>query len=113
MYKLARASSRKRFFAKNATKWTDPPPHLLGFLQEPDFRGLDPDPRFPRILEQVMEHLDGIRTAEAHGAGMLRKSTLGTVPINESGQASLLAHYNIALGTMRALRRTLDDLSRD
>ena len=59
-----------------------------------------------------MEHLDGIRTAEAHGTGTLRKSALGTVPMGESGHASLLAHYNIALGTMRALRRTLNDLSR-
>ena len=32
--------------------------------------------------------------------------------MGESGHASLLAHYNIALGTMRALRRTLNDLSR-
>ena len=59
-----------------------------------------------------MEHLDGIRTAEAHGTGTLRKSTLGTVPIDESEHASLLAHYNIALGTMKALRRTLEDLAR-
>ena len=59
-----------------------------------------------------MEHLDGIRTAEAHGTGTLRKSTLGTVPLGESGHAWLLAHYNIALGTMKALRRTLEDLAR-
>ena len=44
--------------------------------------------------------------------GTLRKSTLGTVTINDSGHASLLAHYNIALGTMRALRPSLEDLAR-
>ena len=43
----------------------------------------------------VMEHLGGIRTAEAHGAGTLRTSTLGAVPISESKPASLVAHYNI------------------
>ena len=48
----------------------------------------------------------------AHGTGTLKKSTLGTVPLGESAHVSLLAHYNIALGTMRALRRTLGDLSR-
>ena len=109
---FTRASRRKRFFAKNAAEWPDPPPHLLRFLEDSNFRGLDPNPRFPHILERVMEHLDGIRTAEAHGTGTLRKSTLGTVPIDESGHASLLAHYNIALGTMRALRRTLEGLAR-
>ena len=103
---------RKRFFARNAAEWPDPPPHLLRFLEDPNFRGLDPNPRFPKILERVMEHLDGIRTAEAHGTGTLRKSTLGTVPIDESGHAQLVAHYNIALGTMKALRRTLEDLAR-
>ena len=106
---FAKASSRKRFFAKYAADWPDPPPHLLRFLEDPNFRGLDPNPRFPQILERVMGHLDAIRTAEAHGTGTLRKSTLGTGPLSESGQASLLAHWNIALGTMRALRRTIDD----
>ena len=109
---FAKASRRKRFFAKNAAEWPDPPPHLLRFLEDPNFRELDPNPRFPHILERVMEHLDGIRTAEAHGTGTLRKTTLGTVPLGESGNAELLAHYNIALGTMKALRRTLDDLAR-
>ena len=109
---FAKARSRKRFFAKCAAEWPDPPPHLLRFLEDPAFRGFDPNPRFPRILEQAMEHLDAIRTAEAHGTGTLRKSTLGTGPIGESGHATLLAHYNIALGTMRALRRTLEDLVR-
>ena len=109
---FAKASRRKRFFAKNAAEWPDPPPHLLRFLEDPNFRALDPNPRFPHILERVMEHLDGIRTAEAHGTGTLRKTTLGTVPLGESGHAELLAHYNIALGTMKALRRTLEDLAR-
>ena len=59
-----------------------------------------------------MEHLDAIRTAEAHGTGTLRKSTLGTLPIGESATASVIAHWNIALGTTRALRRTIDDLVR-
>ena len=59
-----------------------------------------------------MEHLDGIRTAEAHGTGTLRKSTLGTVPLGESGPARLVAHCNIALGTMKALRQTLEALAR-
>ena len=106
---FAKASSRKGFFAKHAADWPDPPHHLLRFLEDPNFRGLDPNPRFPQILKRVMEHLDAIRTAEAHGTGTLRKSTLGTGPIEESGHASLLAHWNIALGTMRALRRTIDD----
>ena len=109
---FVKAPRRKRFFGKSAVEWSDPPPHLLRFLEDPNFRGLDPNPRFPQIIERVMEHLDGIRTAEAHGTGTLRKSALGTVPMGESGHASLLTHYNIALGTMRALRRTLNDLSR-
>ena len=106
---FAKASSRKRCFAKYAAVWPDPPPHLLRFLEDPNFRGLDPNPRFPQILERVMEHLEAIRTAEAHGTGTLRKSTLGTGPFGGSGHAPLLAHWNIAHGTMRALRRTIDD----
>ena len=109
---FAKNSSRKRFFAKHATDWPDPPSHLIRFLEDPNFRGLDPNPQFPQILERVMENLDAIRTAEAHGTGMLRKSTLGTLPIVESDHATLLTHYNIALGTMRALRRTLEGLAR-
>ena len=109
---FAAASSRKRFFAKHAANWPDPPPHLLQFLKDPNFRGFDSNLRFPQILKRVMEHLDAIRTAEAHGTGTLRKSTLGTLPIVESDHVSLVAHWNIALGTMRALRRTLEDLAR-
>ena len=103
--------SRRRFFANRAAEWPDPPSHLLGFLQDPNFRALDPKPRFPDILVQVMDSVDTIRTAEAHGAGRLRKSALGTVPVEESLHATLLAHYNIGLGTMKALRRTLEELA--
>ena len=109
---FAKASSRKRFFAKHAADWSDPPPHLLRFLEDPNFRGLDPNPRFPHILERVMADLDAIRTAEAHGTGTLRKSALGTGPLDKSQHASLIAHYNIALGAMKALRRTLEELAR-
>ena len=109
---FATARRRKRFFVKCAAQWPDPPPHLLRFLEDPNFRGLDPNPRFPEIFERVMEHLDAIRTAEAHGTGRLRKSAIGTRPIDESDYVSLFSHWNIALGTMRALRRTLEDLAR-
>ena len=108
---FAKNSSRKHFFAKHAADWPDPPSHLIRFLEEPDFRGLDPNPQFPQILERVMENLDAIRTAEAHGTGTLRKSTLGTLPIIESDRATLVAHYNITLGTMKALHRTLEGLA--
>ena len=106
------ASSRKRFFAKCAAKWPSPPPHVLQFLENPDYRGFDPNPEFPQTLARIMEHLDSIRTAEAHGMGTLRKSTLATLPIGESDNALLVAHYNIALDMMRALHRTLENLSR-
>ena len=108
---FARAKSRKRYFANRAAEWPNPPSHILRFLEDPNFRELDPNPRFPKILEQVMEDLDVVRTAEAHGTGTLRKSTLGQMPSIGHGLASLLAHWNIALGATRALRRTLDDLS--
>ena len=101
---FTRRKSRKGFFAKCAADWPDPPPHPLGFLEDPNFLGLDPNPQFPHILERVMDDLDAIRTAEAHGTG--------TLPIGESGHASLIAHWNIALGTTKALRRTLDELAR-
>ena len=109
--KFARAKSRKRYFANRAAEWPNPPSHILRFLEDPNFRDLDPNPRFPRILEQVVEDLDAVRTAEAHGTGTLRKSTLGRMPSIGSGLVSLFAHWNIALGATRALRRTLEDLS--
>ena len=90
--RFARASSRKRFFARHAAEWPDPPSHLLRLLEDSDFRAFDPIPRFPRTLDRVVEHLDGIRTAEAHGTGTLRKSALGTGPIGESKSALLIAH---------------------
>lgn len=109
---FSKAPSRKRFFATRAKDWPDPPSHLLQFVQDPMFRELDPNLGFPRVLTQVMAHLDGIRTAEAHGTGTLRKSALGTLPIDQAPHASLIAHWNIALRAMRALRRTLEDLTR-
>ena len=109
--KFSSNMSRKRYFANRAEGWPNPPSHILKFLKDPNFRGLDPNPRFPRIIEQVVEDLDSVRTAEAHGTGTLRKSTLSLTPEIGYGLVSLVAHYNIALGATRALRRTLEDLS--
>ena len=67
--------------------------------------------RSTNTIALVIKHLNGFRTAEAHLTGKLRKSALGRVPIGESEQVWLFAHWNIALGTMKALHRTLDELA--
>ena len=126
---FARSSSRKRFFRKRAADWPPLSPQLLNALSDVDVAVLAAQPGLPDLaitprsvpsvdsippfhehLVQVIDTLDTVRTAEAHGAGMLRKWSLAMLPLHESKDAWLINHWNIATGFTHGLRRTLLDL---
>ena len=125
---FARSSSRKRFFRKCAANWPPISSHLLHALNDVDVADLAAQPGLPDLaitplslpsadsippfhehLVQIIDTLDTVRTAEAHGAGTLRKSSLAMLPLHESKDAWLINHWNIATGFTHRLRRTLLD----
>ena len=126
---FARRASRKGFFRKRAALWPSLSPHLRKCLDDVDVADLAaragmPDlaiapprrpnpgsnPPFYEHLAQIIDTLDSVRTAEAHGAGTLRKWSFAMLPLHESKDAWLMNHWNIATGFTHALRRTLLDL---
>lgn len=126
---FAGSSSRKRFFRKRATDWPPLSPHVLESLNRVDVGDLVAQPGLPDLalrppslpssasippfhehLVQIVDTLDTVRTAEAHGAGTLRKWSLAMLPLHESKDAWLVNHWNIATGFTHALRRALLDL---
>lgn len=59
------------------------------------------------FIGDIIDSLNEIRTAETHGTGMLRKWSLGSVPLSQSRDASLDYHYNVVNEIMHAIRQTL------
>ena len=124
------AKSRKSFFRKSASSWPSLSSHLLKSLEKVDVVDLADQPGLPDLaisppysphvasnppfhehLTQIIDTLDNkVRTAEAHGAGTLRKWSFAMLPLHESKDAWLINHWNIANGFTHALRRTLLDL---
>ena len=132
--KFMRSKSRKRFFERLAGSWDSLSPHIsrclaqvfseispqtseTGLLDKPS-RPLLNGPRapltptFPRDMVRLIDALDDIRTAEAHGTGSLRKWSLALLPLHESRDFSLLNHWNIANSFMHAIRSVLLDITR-
>ena len=126
------ARSRKAFFIRRAKKWPDISIHLRKCLtnilrtwlihsgQREAAKKIDnaalcipfPDP-FLKILGEIIEMVDAIRTPEAHGAGYLRKWTLANLPIDKSRDLSLMNHWNHGNEFMQALRITIAELAAD
>ena len=127
------AKSRKRFFERHAKSWTAVSPHIRQCLTKayddipdsmlnrgPPDRALgaplsgtrrEVEPVFPGDLVRLIDALDRIRTAEAHGTGTLRKWSLAMQPLHESKDFSLIHHWNIANSFMHHVRRALLDLT--
>jgi hypothetical protein len=82
------ASSRKRAFRKIATKFWDP----ASIANLIDYLG-----RFARFL----------RTAEAHGTGVLRKYTFSMETMNKNPQIELLNYWNVVNGFVSELGKYL------
>lgn len=62
-----------------------------------------PEP-FLTILFDMLKELENIRTSEVHGAGQLRKYSLGEFSIEDSlDQMAVLRNWNISLSVMRSL----------
>ena len=127
---FAQSASRKRFFRKRAGSWPSLSSHLLKSLEKVDVVDLAAQPGLPDLaispphrppaasnppfhehLPQIIDTLDNVRTAEAHGAGTLRRWSFAMLPLHESKDAWLINHWNIATGFTHALRRTLLDLA--
>ena len=95
----------KRQRSNLMTLFVNTPPCLIGMEACPGSQ------RLARALMQIIDTLDTVRTAEAHGTGTLRKSSLSMFPLHESKDAWLINHWNIATGFTHRLRRTLLDLA--
>ena len=122
-----KGQSRKKTFKKIANEWSEISPHIRKSLSKivvdqnrekgenatlkRELSNLDiafPSP-FIEMLLELIEGLDTVRTAEAHGTGMLRKWSLSTLPLERTRDFGLINHWNIANDFMKALRKTLLD----
>ena len=122
-----KGQSRKRAFRKIAAGWLEISSHIkislartVNMLNSQDgsrtAQGTDmekegiafPSPFIETFLE-LIENLDIIRTAEAHGTGMLRKWSLSTLPLEKTRDFGLINHWNMANDFMKALQKTLLD----
>lgn len=128
--KFVRAKSRKKYFVNNAEDWPEISLHfrkcltnvvrtwLIHSEQREAAREIDklnfivdfPDP-FLKIMGDLIVMTDAIRTAEAHGTGILRKWSLANVPIDRSRDFSLINHWNVVNEFMHALRATIGEYS--
>ncbi len=113
--------SRKKAFRKIATEWSEISPHFRTSLERTvvdlsqesrkntilSKEGIPFPSPFIEMLLDLIESLDIVRTAEAHGTGMLRKWSLSTLPLEETRDFGLINHWNIANTFMKALRKTL------
>ena len=126
--KFVRAKSRKKYFVNNAEDWPEISLHfrkcltnvvrtwLIHSEQREAAREIDkinfivdfPDP-FLKIMGDLIVMTDPIRTAEAHGTGILRKWSLANVPIDRSRDFSLINHWNVVNEFMHALRATIGE----
>ena len=122
--------SRKSYFVKNAQEWPEISVHfrkcltnivrtwLIHSEQREAAKEIDdlnlivpfPDP-FLKLLGDVIEMVDDIRTPEAHGTGFLRKWSLANFPIDKSRDFSLINHWNVANEFMHALRGAIGEYS--
>ena len=68
-----------------------------------------PEPTLDFVMH-IIEQLDQIRSVEAHGPGILRKSSLAMLPLEESRDFGLINHWNIANVMMHGFRETILDL---
>lgn len=127
--KYLKARSRKKFFIRHAQQWPEISVHLRKCLtdivkewltrsgQGEAVREIDdgkfcvpfPDP-FLKLMGEIIEMVDTIRTPEAHGAGFLRKWTLANLPIDRSKDFVLMNHWNNGNRFMQALRVTIAEL---
>ena len=130
MMNYIKTRSRKQFFMRRARGWPEIPVHLRKCLtnivrtwlihsgQRKAVRDIDnwklcipfPDP-FLEILGEIIAMVDAVRTAEAHGAGFLRKWTLANLPIDKSRDFALMNHWNMGNEFMHALRATIAEYS--
>ena len=128
--KYIKARSRKAFFIRHAQEWPEISVHLRKCLtdivkewlihsgQREAAKEIDsvalcvpfPDP-FLKMLGELIEMVDAVRTTEAHGTGFLRKWTLSNLPIDRSRDFGLINHWNVANGFMHAMRTTIREYS--
>ena len=64
----------------------------------------------PKVMISQINSLNTIRTAEAHGTGILRKWSFSMLPISESRDFALANNYNDVNICMHSLRDMLNEL---
>lgn len=120
-----KARSRRRFFMKSAQHWRGVSPHVVGGVtqilrnwlvragaEEAITESLKasyveyPSPCL-EVLKAIIDRVDRVRTAEAHGAGTLKKWSLSALPLDKSRDFSVLEDWNHANVLMRSLRDAL------
>ncbi|MCY3885819.1 MAG: hypothetical protein OXG24_13010 [Gammaproteobacteria bacterium] len=128
--KYSKSKSRRNNFRTLATKWCGISPRLeecLGknigdlIFQAAKLAGSPiprnelpenvpfPDPFVDCLLDLIAD-LDVIRTAEAHGTGILRKWSLAMLPLDKARDLALMNHWNVAnefMNTLEALVATI------
>ena len=126
--KFIQARSRRKYFIKNAQMWSEISLHfrkcltnvvrtwLMHSQNREAVKEIDslnfvfpfPDP-FLRIMNELIEMSDAVRTPEAHGSGYLRKWSLANFPIDRSRDFALINHWNVINEFMHALRTTIGE----
>ena len=115
-----KARSRKNAFIKIVEQWDVFSPHIQKCLAKvlhdqrihaglrdkttelPKDYSIPFPYHFLSTMPALIEALDNIRTAEAHGTGMLRKWSLAMFPLDKSRDFGLINHWNIANSFMHS-----------
>ena len=129
--KFNQSASKRRFLKKHAHDWPPLSPHLAQCLDKYTFENIaaaasldnitpydesdeiasSSASSFPDNLLGIVDKLNQIRTAEAHGTGTLRKWVLAQLSPKQSKEAWLIVNFNGSVYFMNALRETLRDVA--
>ncbi len=130
--RFIQGGSKLKFLTNHARDWPPLSPHLKQCLDNHTFESIaasaglnnttpggKSEPRtgvpassFPDNLLGIIDNLNRIRTAEAHGTGTLRKWVLTKLSPRQSKEAWLIINFNGSVYFMNALRETLRDFAR-
>ena len=123
--KYVKNKSRRKYFMKNVMAECESVPFpfqhaLVADLQSKPYlfvsvvdklyaEGIFPDP-FIELFFYPIDRLDKYRTAEAHGAGLLRKFSLSMLPLEDSYDIGIA--QNCLIASNRMMRALADELSK-
>ena len=125
--KFNQSTSKRRFLKNHVHDWPPLSPHLAQCLDKHTFENIaalasldsttpydeseEIASLFPGNLLGIIDRLNQIRTAEAHGTGTLRKWVLAQLSPTQSKESWLIVNFNASVYFMNALRETLRDVA--